>query len=130
MAGRDVIDVDDVHAGFNVGRHPAFHEIHDDLAGRRRLHVALTDRCAGIHDDDRQSCFCQFVYFLFSKVLRAFVVAGHLFERHRRVFRPEPTARGQPDCADGAAIDRPFYADVASGFQQVPSAGHVDVIED
>ena len=55
MARRDIVDVDEVQAGFDEGRHPAGGRFDDDAAGRRRLHVARPDRRRRIDDHGGQS---------------------------------------------------------------------------
>ena len=54
MALGHVVDMHDVQAGIDVGRHPARRGIQDHLAGRRRLDVARTDRRGGIDHHHRQ----------------------------------------------------------------------------
>ncbi len=70
------------------------------------------------------------MHFLLGQVFRALIVAGHLFERHRRAFCSEPSAGRQADRSDGAAIDRALDAGRAGCFEKVACAGHVDVVED
>ena len=58
VADRHIIDVDEVHAGLDIGKHATLHEIHDELAGRRRLHVRFSNRRgrgpqSGYRDRDR-----------------------------------------------------------------------------
>ena len=130
MAGCHIIDVHDIHACLDIGRHAALHEIHDDLPCRGRFHIACADRGTRIDDDNRQSCLRKLDDLLFGQVLRPFVVAGHLFERDGRFFRAEPSARRKADRADGAAVDNPLDNDVAGCFQQILGAGDVDVIKD
>ena len=54
MARRHVVDMDEVEAGIDEGRHAARGGLDDDAAGRRRLHVARADGRRGIDDDGRQ----------------------------------------------------------------------------
>ena len=130
MAGCHVIDIHDIHPGFNIGRHAAFHEIHDDLSRWGRLHIACADRGAWIHDDDRQPRLCKRDDLLLSQVLRPFVVAGHLIERNRRLFRAEPSAWRNADGADGTAVDDPFDSNVARRFQQILGTGDINIVKD
>ena len=92
----DIVHVDQVHAGFNIGGHPALHEVEDDLAGGRGFYVRFADRRAGIYDHDRESCPREFQHFLLGEVFRPFVVTCHLIQRDRRLLRPQPAARGSP----------------------------------
>ena len=55
MAGRDVVDMREVEPGVDEGRHASRCGLDDDTAGRRRPHVARTDRRRRIDDDRRQS---------------------------------------------------------------------------
>ena len=68
MPNRHVIHIDQIHAGFNIRRHPALHKIDDDLAGRGRLHVTGADRCARIDDNHRKPLTRELQYFLFGKI--------------------------------------------------------------
>jgi hypothetical protein len=105
------------------------HEVHDDLAGGGGLHIRFADRRAGVHDDDRQAFARELQHFLLGQIFGTFVMAGHLLQRHRRLFRSQPPARRQADRADGAAVDGPLDADLARCLQQGAGAGDVDVVE-
>ena len=75
-------------------------------------------------------CLRELQDLLLGQILRPFVVAGHLLERHRCFFRAESSAGRKPDRADGAAVDDAFRADVPGGFQQILRAGDVHIVED
>ena len=55
MAGRDVVDMREVEPCFHKGRHTTRCRLDNDTAGRRRPHVARTDRRRRVDDDRRQS---------------------------------------------------------------------------
>ncbi len=56
MPGGDIVDMDEIEAGIDKGRHAARRRFDDDAAGRRRANVARADRRRWIDDDGRQTC--------------------------------------------------------------------------
>ena len=49
--------MDEIEAGVDIGRHPAARRLDEHAPGRRRPHVARTDRRRGIDDHRRQAAF-------------------------------------------------------------------------
>ena len=130
MADRHAIHINQVHAGCEIGPHAPFHEVHDDLAGGRRLDVPFSDRRAGVHDDHRQARPGQFEDLLLGQILGPLVIARHLGERHRRLLRPRPPIGRQSDRADRAGVDDPLGAELTGGLQQDTGPGDVHLVED
>ncbi len=54
MARGDIVDMDEIEAGVDIGRQPSARGLQQDPPGRRRPPVARADRRRGMHDDRGQ----------------------------------------------------------------------------
>ena len=120
-----VIDMDDVEAGVDEGRHLAARGLDDQPAGRRRLDVAGSDGGGGVDDDDRQSAFPhELSHHLLGHEFRPLVGPDHVVHAARRLLIGR-AARHQTQGRDAARIDDPLDASFQRRSQQVP--GSLDI---
>src|SRR5438552_5437255 len=115
MPHRDIVHVHEIHAGFNICRHPPLHEIHTDLSRRRWLGVSVADGSARIDDNHRQSRAGEVEHFLLRQKFGSLVVPDHLLQRDWRPFVARPTSRRQTDGADRARVHDVFDTDDSRG---------------
>ena len=55
MARRDIVDMDEIEAGVDIGRHASARRLDENAPGRRRPRIARADRRRGIDDDRRKA---------------------------------------------------------------------------
>ncbi len=79
MALRRVLDVDEVQARVDEGRHVSLQKIQDDLAGGGGLEIVVADRRGGIHDYDREAGARELDCDLFGLELGTLVSSLHIF---------------------------------------------------
>ena len=85
MAGRDIVDMDEVEAGIDESRHAARRRFDDHAAGRRRLHVAGPIGVEGLTiTAGRPRVSTQLAHDLLGQEFRALIGADHVVERARR----------------------------------------------
>src|SRR5262245_57672163 len=112
-----IVDIHDVHSGFDVCRHPTFHEVHDDLSSRGWSDVANTDKYARVHDHDRQAFARKLQHFLFGQIFGSFVITDHLIERDGSLFGTESATERKANRTDRTTIYNPLNPHVARDFQ-------------
>jgi len=110
MAGRRIVDVDEIEAGIDKAGHASAGGLHDDASCRRRLDVAGTDRGRRIDDHRRQpGALDHVVDQALGQHLALLVGSDRLIGRKRPVL-VRRLARVQPDRRHTAGIDDPLDA--------------------
>ncbi len=121
-----VVDMDDVEAGIDIGRHPPECGVADHPPGRRRLDVARADRRRRVDDHRRHALLAhQLQHRLLGQVFGALVGADDLVRMHLGQLVPRRAVADQAERGDAAAIDDPLGARRLRRQQQVPRAVHI-----
>ncbi len=129
MALGDVVDMDDVEAGIDEGRHAARRRLDDHPSGRRRLHVARADRRRGIDDDGRQPGAGQLAHHLLGEELGALVVAQHGGDAAGRGLVGGAAVAAKAERRDAAGIDDALDPGRGCGPHQAARAVDIGAIE-
>ncbi len=116
MALGDVVDVDDVQAGVDIGRHTPRRGVADHLAGRGRLDVARADRGGGIDHHHRDPVAPRKVQHGFlGEVLGPLVDADEIGLVGRGGFIGRRAVADLAEGGDRTAVDDAFGAGLRGG---------------
>src|ERR1035437_7375694 len=128
VALRGIADVHNVEPGIDEGRHVAIQEVEHDLARRGGLDVVIAHRGGRIHNHHGQPAVGKPQGYLLGEKLGAFVISGHVLERHGRLFIADAAGR-HTDAAYRAGIDDALDTCVLCSLQYIPGAIHVGAVQ-
>ena len=126
MAGRHIVDVDDVEAAIDVGRYAARGGLDDHPPRGRRLDVAGTHRRGGIDDDNGDTLVRdQTADLRLGPKLGLFVGADHVGEGNGGFLVRRASAGPQAEHPDAAGVDDTRRPGLSGGAQYVAGTIHV-----
>ena len=125
MAGRHVVDMHDIEARVDEGRHFTGGGVQHQPARRRRFDVARTDRRRWIDDDHGHAVPRRIPSDFFRKVLRSLVMTDHVAEVRHRIFISRRAVCRNADGGDAARVNDALDTSHARGSQDI--AGTFDV---
>jgi len=129
MTRGDIIDMHNVESGIHVGRHSPGGRVQDHLTGRGWFDISRADGGRWIDNDHRRACLRGLPYELLGQKFRAFVVADHVGDTHRRVFRAGRPVSRDTHGGYAARVNNTRHACLACGFENIPGTFDVGSVQ-
>jgi hypothetical protein len=130
MAASDIVDVDHVQCGVDIGGDSTIQELDDRAPGRSGSRIALANGKRRMNEHDGKPTRACPQHFVLCEVLGALVVPEEVLEMHDRLLRSQTAVLGHTDGPDRARVDDSTALRAFRGPENIHRAADVHVVEE